>query len=292
MVDNEMNRDASGRKALGRGLAALIPGAAAPVASSGGLRSLPIERVHPNRSQPRKHFDTEALEELAASIRTRGVLQPIVVRRRGDDYEIVAGERRWRAASKAGLHEVPALVKELADGEALQAALVENIQRQDLDPLEEAEAYARLIDEYRLTQEQVADAVGKNRATVANALRLLKLPKSVLEMLADGRLTAGHARALMQLGDASAMERLADEIVKRKLSVRDAEQRTRLVRATSKRQEQSASSATPAEVAVQERLQRRLGTKVRLHHRKGKGRVEIFFHSLDELDRLLDLLAP
>ena len=280
------------RKALGRGLSALIPGAMASVPSNSGIRTLPIERIQANRTQPRKHFDPDALAELAESVRTRGVLQPIVVRRLGDSYEIVAGERRWRASMKAGLHEIPAVIKDYADTEVLQVALIENLQREDLDPLEEAEAFQRLISEHALTQDDVAKAVGKNRATVANALRLLKLPSPVLTMLADGRLTPGHARAIMQMHDDKSMQKLADEIVQRKLSVRDAEQRARLAKKPAANAKGGAAEkATPAEVAVQDRLQKKLGTKVRLHHRKGKGRIEIFFHSLDELDRILDAIA-
>ncbi len=288
----DQNKDPGAKRpALGRGLAALIPGAAPTAPAPAGLRALPIEKVHPNRGQPRKHFEPQALAELVESVKARGVLQPIIVRRLGDSYELVAGERRWRAAQQAGLHEIPAVVKDLADTDVLQVAIIENVQRADLDPLEEAEAYQRLIREHQLTQEDVAKAVGKNRTTITNALRLLNLPEPVLHMLADGRLTAGHARAIMQMPDNKAMQKLADEIVARKLSVRDAEQRARLAKkpATNAKGEPAAS---PAEVAVQERLQRKLATKVRLHHRKGKGRIEIFFHSLDELDRLLDTLAP
>ncbi|MEZ0312717.1 MAG: ParB/RepB/Spo0J family partition protein [Myxococcota bacterium] len=291
MMDQNKDTGAPKRAALGRGLAALIPGAAPTTPAPAGLRALPIERVHPNRSQPRKHFEADALAELVESVKTRGVLQPIIVRRLGDGYEIVAGERRWRAAQQAGLHEIPAVIKELADTDVLQVALIENVQRQDLDPLEEAEAYQRLIREHQLTQDEVAAAVGKKRTTVTNALRLLNLPEPVLHMLADGRLTAGHARALMQLAEPKAMQKLADEIVARKLSVRDAEQRARLAKKpTAAKAAEGATS--PAEVAVQERLQRKLATKIRLHHRQGKGRIEIFFHSLDELDRLLDAIAP
>lgn len=289
-MDQNKDSNASKRPALGRGLAALIPGAAPVAAAPAGLRSLPIERVHANRTQPRKHFEPEALADLVESVKTRGVLQPIIVRRLGDGYEIVAGERRWRAAQQAGLHEIPAVIKDLADTDVLQVAIIENVQREDLDPLEEAEAYQRLIREHQLTQEAVAKAVGKNRATIANALRLLNLPDPVLAMLGDGRLTAGHARALMQMPDAKSMQKLADEIVARKLSVRDAEQRARLAKKPAAGKNDGKQS--PAEVAVQERLQRKLATKVRLHHRQGKGRIEIFFHSLDELDRLLDVMAP
>jgi len=289
----EMNRsrDLGPRKALGRGLAALIPSVPETSVPSAALKQLAIERIRPNRTQPRKQFDEQALEELAASIRTRGVLQPIVVRRHAEGYEIVAGERRWRAAAKAGLTEIPAVVKELGDTEALQVALIENIQREDLDPLEEAESYHRLVSEYELTQEQVAQAVGKSRAAVANSMRLLKLPEVLLEMLADGRLTAGHARALMTVGNEAAMHKLADEITTHHLNVREVERRARALQGRKKKAEAQAS-ATPAERTVEERLQRALGTKVRLHHRDGKGHIEIQFHSLDELDALLDKIAP
>ncbi|MEK7703558.1 MAG: ParB/RepB/Spo0J family partition protein [Myxococcota bacterium] len=283
--------NAAPRKALGRGLAALIPGAGETLPSPVGLRQLAIERIKPNRAQPRKQFDEAALEELAASIRERGVLQPIVVRRRGEGYEIVAGERRWRAAAKAGLTEIPALVKELTDSDALQVALIENIQREDLDPLEEAESYHRLTHEHGLTQEQVALAVGKSRVTVANSVRLLKLSEPLLTMLADGRLTAGHARALMMLGTDGAMRKLADEIVARHLNVRDAERRAREL-APARKKTEATPAASPAERQVEERLQRALGTKVRVHQREGKGHLEIHFHSLDALDTLLERLAP
>jgi ParB family chromosome partitioning protein len=270
------------RKALGRGLAALIPQASSTPAA--GLRELAIERIHPNRRQPRKVFDEETLEELSHSIKVRGVLQPIVVRRRGDEYEIVAGERRWRAAQRAGLDKIPAVVKELSDADAIQVALVENLQRQDLDPLEEAEAFSRLIREHGLSQEAVADAVGKSRPSVTNSLRLLKLPSPILQMLADGRLTAGHARALMLLDADTGMLKLAEAIVERGMSVRDAERQARQL--TKKRK--PAEHKTPAETNVEERLQRALGTRIRLRHRRGKGRIEIYFHSLAQLNDLLE----
>jgi ParB family chromosome partitioning protein len=270
------------RKALGRGLAALIP--QTPSNPAPGLRALPIERIHPNRGQPRKVFDEASLEELAQSIQARGILQPVVVRRRGDDYELVAGERRWRAAARAGLQQVPAIVKELSDADALQVALVENLQRQDLDPLEEAEAFSRLVQDHGLSQEELAIAVGKSRSAVSNSLRLLKLPKPVLEMLADGRLTAGHARALMTMASEPAMLDLASTVVARGMSVREAERHARsLTQKPKQKREQS-----PAEINVEERLQRSLGTKVRLRHRQGKGKIEIFYHSIDQLNDLLN----
>jgi ParB family transcriptional regulator, chromosome partitioning protein len=285
-----MMTDTTTRKALGRGLAALIP-SAQPATPAAGVRTLPIERVRPNREQPRKHFDDTALEELAASIREHGVLQPVIVRKSGDAYEIVAGERRWRAAQRAGLMEIPALVKELSEVDALEVALIENIQRQDLDPLEEAEAYSRLIREHGHSQEHVAQTLGKSRAAVANTLRLLKLPESVLAMLADGRLTAGHARALMTAHDDAVMERLANDAVKRAMSVRDLERAARLAK-HAKKAKKTGVAKTPAEVSVEERVMRRLSTKVRLHHRKGQGRLEIHFHSFEQLDSILNLIAP
>lgn len=284
------------RKALGRGLAALIPGAhaqtssatPAPAGPDSGLRTLPIERVHPNPTQPRKSFEPEALSELAESIGEHGILQPIVVRRDGEGYEIVAGERRWRAAAQAGLREIPALVKEYSDSKVLAVALVENIQRRDLDPLEEADAYRRLIEEHALSQADVAAAVGKSRVTVTNALRLLKLPEAVLNHLGAGRLTAGHARALMMLDSATDMERMADEAVKRKMSVREVEHRAKAMKVSAKKA--SAPERSKSELALENKLQQALGTKVRLHHRGGKGRIEIAFHSLEHLDAVVDKL--
>jgi len=286
------NEDNSTRNALGRGLAALIPNAAPSnsterVASGDALRVLPVERIHPNKGQPRKTFDEEALNDLATSIKDRGIIQPIVVRRSGQGYEIIAGERRWRAATKAGLREVPAFIKDVGDSELLQLALIENIQREDLDSIEEAEAYSRLIRDYDLTQDQVATAVGKNRATIANSLRLLKLPTPVLELLGEGKITAGHARAIMILDTDKAKEKLAKDITVRKLSVRDAEARARQMKKATK-PSQPGSDKPQSERMVEERIMRALGTKVRLVNRRGKGRVEIMFHSLDQLDDILD----
>jgi ParB family chromosome partitioning protein len=225
------------------------------------------------------------LEELAESIRQQGVLQPIIVRSQGTEYEIVAGERRWRASQMAGLKQVPVVIKDLSEEDVVKVALIENIQREDLDPIEEAQAYSGLMRGYGLTQESVAAAVGKNRATVANCLRLLKLPEPVLELLAKGSITAGHARAIMTLGDERQMHKLAKDVVERKLSVRDAEALARKRKQATKPVKQNEQSH--AERAVEERLIRKLSTKVRLVQRKGKGRIEIFFHSLDQLDDIL-----
>jgi ParB family chromosome partitioning protein len=212
----------------------------------------------------------------------------VLVRRTGDDYELVAGERSWRAATRAGLQKIPAVVKELSDSDAIQVALVENLQRQDLDPLEEAEAFSRLIRDYGLDQAAVADAVGKSRSAVANSLRLLKLPTPVLQMLADGRLTAGHARAIMMLNTELAQTKLAETIVERGMSVRDAERQARVL---NKKPKQKKDERTPAELDVEQKLQSALGTRVRLRNRRGKGRIEVYFHSLEQLNDLIDRLT-
>jgi ParB family chromosome partitioning protein len=293
--DPKPSRAAPQRKALGRGLAALMPTQTrekpAVVAKSDGYRLLPIERVVPNKTQPRKHFDEAALAELAASITVQGVLQPIIVRRGPDGYEIVAGERRWRAASRAGIKEIPAVIKELSDEHALQIALIENVQREDLDPLEEAESYSRLIRDHKLTHDQIAVAVGKNRSTITNSIRLLKLPEQVLAILADGRLSAGHARALMTLSDPKQICAVAEDLVGRHASVRDAEVKVRSLLDAKRprgKNRPDADATSTATASVQERLQQALNTKVKLIHKAGKGRIEIHFHSLDSLDALLD----
>lgn len=286
---------ANRKPALGRGLGALLADARAPVASSGGgVTRLPLEQVHPDRANPRRAFDEAALEELAASLRNQGVLQPILVRKdaRGG-YRIIAGERRWRAAQRAGLKDIPALVKDATDAEAYELALVENIQRADLSPLEEAEAYRRLVEERRLTQEQIADRVGKDRSTVANALRLLALPNEVKQLLAEGDLDMGHARALLGLSKASEMVGLARAVVTDKLTVRETEARVKEARgggqAPARKKAQVKTS--PEARRLVEDLQRRLGTKVRLVEKGGgKGTLEVDFFSYEDLDRIVHLI--
>ncbi len=231
--------DKQQKRALGRGLSALIPQAATgPVPTSGPLPEkthvmrLPIESVLRDQKQPRKFFDEERLKELSESIKAQGLIQPILVRKDGDGYRIIAGERRWRAAQLAGLKEIPALVKDATEGEAFELALVENLQRQDLNPIEEAEGYKRLVEEFRLTQEQVGERVGKDRTSVANALRLLGLPDEVKAMVADGTLNMGHARALLGVPRIPEMTELAARVAEQKLSVRETE---RLVKQRRKR---------------------------------------------------------
>jgi ParB family chromosome partitioning protein len=294
------------RKALGRGLAALIPSAAAPTPppaaapDSGrpndGLRTVAIEDVHPTREQPRKHFDDARLEELAASIRAQGIIQPLVVRlRAAGGYELIAGERRWRAAQRAGLHEVPAVIRDVAPKRAFEMALVENLQREDLNPIEEAQGFERLIDEFGYTQEALAARVGKDRSTVANALRLLKLPEGVRGMVTEGRLSMGHARALLGLEEAEAIERLARRVAARELSVRQVEALVRRERDGAA----PVSATAPPRPNVNardlaDRLTRALGTRVKVvDEGGGKGRLEISYHSLDQLDVVLSrILRP
>jgi len=282
------------RPALGKGLSALIPDAPEPPRTS--PVELDIDRLTPNSYQPRGQFDDARLEDLARSIRSNGVIQPIVVRRVGDNFHIIAGERRWRAAQKAGLLKVPVVVRDVKEGNdraVLEMALIENIQREDLNPIEEALAYKRLGDEFQMTQEQIAGAVGKDRATVANFVRLLKLPDEVRADLAAGSLAMGHARALLALPNEADQRRIARDVVTRSLSVRETES---IVRKASEERVPSPdkAEAKPADVhtrAAEERLRLRFGTRVRIVRQGARGRVEIDFNSEDELIRLFDQLT-
>lgn len=282
------------RKALGRGLDALIPGAgriAGPQEAGPdtlGDTTVSIDRIHPNPRQPRVEFDEHALAELAASIREQGIIQPLLVRRLDEDeYELIAGERRLRAAERAGLTHVPVFVREASEAESLEMALVENVQRDDLGPLEEAAAYQRLMSEFGHTQEQVAARVGKSRPAVANALRLLRLPETIKQDLARGRLTAGHARVLLSIDDADAQLRAAKQMLARQMSVRDAEQLAAARRKTPSRAERR----DPHRVALERDLSAALGTRVRVTPKGRGGRIEIEFYSPEELQGLVDRLA-
>jgi ParB family chromosome partitioning protein len=282
------------RPALGKGLSALIPDAPEPQHES--TAEVDIDRLTPNDFQPRVTMDDARLQELSRSIRSNGVIQPIVVRRQGDHFQIIAGERRWRAAKLAGLQSVPIVIKDLAAGQdqaRLELALIENLQREDLNPIDEALAYRRLADEFRLTQDAIATAVGKDRATVANMLRLLKLPHEVQTEITSGRLSMGHARALIPLPDEADQRRLARDVIGRGLSVRETEALVkRVVEGTSA----PAPSPAPKPVdvhtrAAEDRLKLLLGTRVRIVRRGPRGRIEIDFTSEEELIRIYEQLT-
>ncbi len=287
------------KKGLGRGLSALLadvaPGGTSPNATPSGARQVPIEKIRPNPNQPRRDFSEKDLQDLAASIREKGVIQPLILRPHPHDpgdYEIVAGERRWRAAQIATLHELPAVIRELSDSEVLELAIIENIQRADLNAAEEAAGYRQLMDRFGHTQERLAEALGKSRSHIANLLRLLTLPDSVLDLVRSGKLSAGHARALIT---ATNPEALARQVIERELSVRQTEQ---LARAAAARAE---SPATPARGpvkdadtrALEEDLTANLKLKVTIDHKAGKksGEVRIRYANLEELDGLCQILG-
>jgi ParB family chromosome partitioning protein len=276
------------RPALGRGLSALIPESAIPVAAERAL-DVDTDLLHPNRFQPRTQIDDEGIENLARSIRANGIIQPIVARTADGGYEIVAGERRWRAAQRAGLLKVPVVVREIPEERLLAVALIENIQREDLNPIEEAQAYRRLADDFHLTQEEIADAVGKDRSSIANCVRLLRLPQEVRANLASGTLSMGHARALLGISDDAVQRQLARDIIAGNLSVRETEA---LIRRVQHPPEPKPEPVTDVHTrAAEDKLRLALGTRVRIV-RKGKGgRVEIDFANEDELHRIYEHLT-
>ncbi len=285
------------KKVLGRGLSALMgePGlprrSIEPESKNTGYMLQPIGDIIPNKQQPRRTFRAEALAELADSIKEKGVIEPLVVRKDGSSYELIAGERRWRAAKSIGLTEVPIVIMDVTDAESLELAIIENIQREDLNPMEEAEAYQRLIDT-GLSQELVAKKVSKERATVANYLRLLRLPPEVKVELVTGKITMGHARAILSLEGPSAQRELCKKVIAKGLSVREAERLARAKKTPTEKIVASEASAVAGSAlgAIEDELRRRFGTKVRVKDKGGKGSIELEFYSSDERERLLDLL--
>ncbi|MBI4468071.1 MAG: ParB/RepB/Spo0J family partition protein [Acidobacteria bacterium] len=280
------------RKALGRGLGALLGEERRP---EDGLSEIDIDRIRPNPYQPRTHFQDEALAELAQSLKSAGVLQPIVVRRAGDVFELIAGERRWRAAALAGLSRIPALIKDLPAEKVLEASLIENIQREDLNPMEEARAFHNLQHDLGLTQEEVAERVGKERSSVTNYLRLLRLPVDVQQFVEQGKLSMGHARAVLSIPHSTDQSRFASEIIARGLSVRSAERLSAQWAGGSASSKQSTSpvAADPPDPnlrAAQERLRRRFSTIVRILPGSKGGRIEIDYQDQNDLTRIFELL--
>jgi ParB family chromosome partitioning protein len=311
------------KKALGRGLDALISGGigsvalesprteahvptvvpptipaitvAAAAAPADGIRQVALDRIERSRFQPRSEFDPDQLRELTDSIRQRGVVQPLLVRPLGNEgrYELIAGERRWRAAREAGLTTLPVIVRAASDQEVLEIALIENLQREDLNPLEEARAYEQLATQFHLTQEQIAEKVGRSRAAVANSVRLLALPGEVQSWVADGRLSVGHAKAILGLSIAEEQRLVAERILKRNLTVRETEQLVEQLKGETKVRVRALGQPVKSAsvMAIEERLRQKLGTHVSVHHGKKKGRIEIEYYGNEDLSRLLTIFG-
>lgn len=281
------------RNALGKGLGALLPtgGAVATMQEKRTFMNCPIEKITPNPYQPRQIFDETALSELVSSVKEKGVLQPLIVRSTGgDSFELIAGERRWRAAQKAGLKQVPVVIKDVSDRESLEIAIIENIQRAELNPVEEAEGYKRLMDEFSYTQEELAAKVGKERATVSNHLRILKLPDEVKKDIAENRLSLGHAKALLGLEKKGEIIEAKKAVIKKGLSVRETEALVK--RAKQGTPKKKAGARHDSDLAqLEERLTRHLGTKVRIARSGKKGKLEIDFYSSEELDSLIEIIG-
>ncbi len=276
------------KRGLGRGLGALIPGAEAPGTA---VQDIGLDQIEANPFQPRRHFGGASLEDLAATIKEHGVLTPIVVRKGPGGFQIIAGERRVRAARMVGLATVPAIVKDATDGQALQMALVENLQREDLNPLESAEAYQRLIEEFGFTQEEIAGRLGRDRSSVANALRLLRLPLRIRDDIAVGALTEGHARALLGIEKPADQIRARDMVVKKGLSVRETEALVRRWRGDGAAPAKRTTAADPNLAALEDQLRSALGTKVRIVREGAGGTVHVSFFSADDLTRIVEAIV-
>lgn len=280
------------KRGLGRGLAALIPDE--PIADliddsteTSQIKNIEISSIFPNEEQPRKEFDKKLLEELRDSIKEHGVIQPIIVRKKGEGYEIVAGERRWRAAKAADLKEIPCIVKEIDDEEAVKLALIENLQRDDLNPIEEAFAFKKLIEDYKLTHEELAQSLGKSRSYISNSIRLLNLDEEIIEKIKEGEISSGHGRALLAIKDQDERLETARRIVRDKLNVRETE---RIVKAKKKKGRGKEKGKDPYIIEVEEKLMRTLGTKVALNLTKKGGTIQIEFYNDEDLERILDLI--
>lgn len=282
------------KKGLGKGLGALISSAGEEKVDSGVIE-VKINDIEPNTNQPRKYFDTEKLEQLAESIRKHGVVQPIIVRRENGTYRIVAGERRWRAARLAGLTTIPVIERDLSNKQIMEIALIENIQREDLNPIEEAEAYHRLLNEFNMTQEELSNSIGKSRSAIANTIRLLGLPDKVKEKLIEGRITSGHARALLAIDNRELQEKLCDEIIDKNLTVRQVELlvKKKLAELSGSENKRNKNEKINKEeyLKIEENLQNIFGTKVKLINNNKKGKIMIEYYSEEELERLIELLG-
>ncbi len=280
----------------GRGLGALLESTSKEVSehTDGSVVLLDINKIEPNREQPRKHFQEDALEELSESIKNYGVIQPVVVKKKDDFYELIAGERRWRASKIAGLKEIPAIVKEYDENKLFEIALAENLQREDLNPMEEAAGYSRLSTEFNLSQEEIAKRVGKSRSAVANAMRLLNLDNRVQDLVKGGKLSTGHARTILPIENADEQFELAERIIDEELSVRETEALVKHIleskQAKEKPKKENTKFNTSGYKTIEESLKNILGTKVKLKSGKNKGAIEIEYYSDDDLDRLMSLI--
>jgi ParB family chromosome partitioning protein len=280
----------AGKKGLGRGLQALIPESRE---ETQGVEMIEIDKIFPNEYQPRKHFDEESLKELADSIREHGIVQPLVVRKQGMFYQLVAGERRWRAAKIVGLKEVPVVIKDLDDQEVMEIALIENLQREDLNPIEEAKAYKTLIEQFNLTQEEIAKKIGKSRSVIANSIRLLNLDERVQDMLVQGKLTVGHAKVILSISSKTLQYEAAKRIIEEELNVRETEKLVKnLLGQKEKAKEKKDVKKTDVHIKeIEENLCNLLGTKVKIVEKsKDKGVIQIEYYGEEDLNRILDII--
>ncbi|MDK2877734.1 MAG: ParB family transcriptional regulator, chromosome partitioning protein [Thermoanaerobacteraceae bacterium] len=274
------------KRGLGKGLSALIP---MDDKEQENVQDIKISEIKANKNQPRKKFDEEKIRELSDSIKEHGVLQPIIVRKKDGGYELVAGERRWRAAQKAGIEKIPAIIKDLSDADVMEIALIENLQREDLNPLEEAEAYKKLIDEFGMTQEELSKRVGKSRSQIANTVRLLNLDEEIKKLISEEKLTAGHARALLAIEDKKERLKIAKKISESNMSVRETEETVKIK--TQEKKKNKNQEINPVFIDITEKLQRALGTRVKVKGTEKRGKIEIEYYSEDELERILETIA-
>ncbi|MBI4972955.1 MAG: ParB/RepB/Spo0J family partition protein [Candidatus Omnitrophica bacterium] len=277
------------KKALGRGLSALIP-EREEASGAEKLTYLKLEQIRPSPLQPREKFDAEGLQELTQSIKEKGLIQPILVRQKGDHYELIAGERRFRAAGLLNLKEIPALVRQAGDEDSLEISLIENIQREDLNPIEEARAYQYLLDKFNLTQERLSEVLGKARVTITNVLRLLKLPQEIQEEIKQGRISYGHGRVLLELDDPNQQRRLTQETIAGGLSVRELENLIKSYRRRGMKRRIGPSTREPQLAVLEEELQQILATKIRISKRRKRGHILIEFYSEEDLGRIITII--
>ncbi|MBZ4646152.1 MAG: ParB family transcriptional regulator, chromosome partitioning protein [Petroclostridium sp.] len=277
------------KRGLGKGLGALLPGV--DTEEDSPIKEIKLTEIEPNKSQPRKNFDEEKLEALAESIKTHGVIQPIIVKKlESGFYQIIAGERRWRAARLAGLKTIPVIIKDYEKKEVLEIALIENLQREDLNPIEESEAYQNLINEFNLTQEEISARVGKSRSAIANALRLLNLPEGIKQLLIEDKISSGHARAILSIDNIELQIQVANKVVNEGLSVRETEKYVKALVSQKSKKNKKDNKLSHVYIDIQNRMSQNLGTKVRIYPGANKSKIEIEYYSDDDLERIMNLL--